>query len=217
MKKLLLLLFSVVLLVSCDTKGKVVLSVVSDPTATPKVVDEQQVEDGNISLSTSEVVLPALMIVDMAGKCKMEIVVDSKDQTWIEGKIKFPSEIEAKGSKIEFEYNQLMNVVKTKYQEEIDELTEKIEKIDALEKKSEHAKVALNTFLLQRISAERGKLNYIEKSVKNNSSREVSLVLVKNIFNKDKERQAKLFKSLKVMNKESSLYNLTKSVVEQAQ
>ena len=113
------------------------------------------------------------------------------------------------------EYNKFMAIIKTKYQDEIDELGAKIIKIDGMEKKSEHTKVALNTFILQKQARERAKYGYVERSIKTNSKREVSIVLIRDVFKDNKEMQAKLFKALTVVNKNSALYLLLKAEVEQ--
>lgn len=60
------------------------------------ILAQQDVTDGNINLVTEQLQLPARVWVDIAGKNTLETIVDSKDQIWIQGKIKFPDQIEVK-------------------------------------------------------------------------------------------------------------------------
>ena len=71
------------------------------------VLAQQEVVDGKINLETDSLMLPGRVWVDIAGKNTVETIVDSKDQIWIEGKIKFPDQIEIKGSGLETEYSKL--------------------------------------------------------------------------------------------------------------
>ena len=62
------------------------------------VLAEQKVEDGDINLVTEQLQIPARVWIDIDGKNTLETIVDSKDQIWIQGKAKFPDQIEVKGS-----------------------------------------------------------------------------------------------------------------------
>ena len=62
------------------------------------ILAQQDVTDGNIDLETEALQIPARVWVDVAGKNTLEFILDSKDQIWIQGKIKFPDQIEVKGS-----------------------------------------------------------------------------------------------------------------------
>ena len=54
------------------------------------ILAKQDVTDGNIDLETEALQIPARVWVDVAGKNTLEFILDSKDQIWIQGKIKFP-------------------------------------------------------------------------------------------------------------------------------
>ncbi|MFR5956902.1 MAG: hypothetical protein ACLUHB_12075 [Odoribacter splanchnicus] len=54
------------------------------------ILAQQDVTDGNIDLETEALQIPARVWVDVAGKNTLEFILDSKDQIWIQGKIKFP-------------------------------------------------------------------------------------------------------------------------------
>ena len=62
------------------------------------VLVEQKVTDGNINLVTDQLQIPARVWIDIDGKNTLTTIVDTKDQLWVEGKIKFPDQIEVKGS-----------------------------------------------------------------------------------------------------------------------
>ena len=81
------------------------------------ILAQQDVTDGNINLVTEQLQLPARVWVDIAGKNTLETIVDSKDQIWIQGKIKFPDQIEVKGSGLDVEYNKLKKMFKEKYKQ----------------------------------------------------------------------------------------------------
>lgn len=71
------------------------------------ILAQQDVTDGNIDLETEALQIPARVWVDVAGKNTLEFILDSKDQIWIQGKIKFPDQIEVKGSGLDMEYAKL--------------------------------------------------------------------------------------------------------------
>ena len=66
------------------------------------ILAQQDVTDGNIDLETEALQIPARVWVDVAGKNTLEFILDSKDQIWIQGKIKFPDQIEVKGSGLDW-------------------------------------------------------------------------------------------------------------------
>ena len=68
------------------------------------ILAQQDVTDGNIDLETEALQIPARVWGDVAGKNTLEFILDSKDQIWIQGKIKFPDQIEVKGSGLDMEY-----------------------------------------------------------------------------------------------------------------
>ena len=80
------------------------------------ILAQQDVTDGNIDLETEALQIPARVWVDVAGKNTLEFILDSKDQIWIQGKIKFPDQIEVKGSGLDMEYAKLKKMFKEKYE-----------------------------------------------------------------------------------------------------
>lgn len=79
------------------------------------ILAQQDVTDGNIDLETEALQIPARVWVDVAGKNTLEFILDSKDQIWIQGKIKFPDQ-EVKGSGLDMEYAKLKKMFKEKYE-----------------------------------------------------------------------------------------------------
>ena len=93
------------------------------------ILAQQDVTDGNIDLETEALQIPARVWVDVAGKNTLEFILDSKDQIWIQGKIKFPDQIEVKGSGLDMEYAKLKKMFKEKYEGPIEPIDKAIKKI----------------------------------------------------------------------------------------
>lgn len=92
------------------------------------ILAQQDVTDGNIDLETEALQIPARVWVDVAGKNTLEFILDSKDQIWIQGKIKFPDQIEVKGSGLDMEYAKLKKMFKEKYEGPIEPIDQSNQK-----------------------------------------------------------------------------------------
>ena len=93
------------------------------------VLAEQKVEDGDINLVTEQLQIPARVWIDIDGKNTLETIVDSKDQIWIQGKAKFPDQIEVKGSGLDKQYNDIKKMFKEKYEGPLEPIDKKIDLI----------------------------------------------------------------------------------------
>ena len=114
------------------------------------ILAQQDVTDGNIDLETEALQIPARVWVDVAGKNTLEFILDSKDQIWIQGKIKFPDQIEVKGSGLDMEYAKLKKMFKEKYEGPIEPIDKAIKKIMEKPKRSKEEEVLLGVHQLQR-------------------------------------------------------------------
>ena len=112
------------------------------------ILAQQDVTDGNIDLETEALQIPARVWVDVAGKNTLEFILDSKDQIWIQGKIKFPDQIEVKGSGLDMEYAKLKKMFKEKYEGPIEPIDKAIKKIMEKPKRSKEEEVLLGVHQL---------------------------------------------------------------------
>ena len=165
------------------------------------ILAQQDVTDGNIDLETEALQIPARVWVDVAGKNTLEFILDSKDQIWIQGKIKFPDQIEVKGSGLDMEYAKLKKMFKEKYEGPI----EPIEK----PKRSKEEEVLLGVHQLQRQRYIRARAKYVKNLIEVNPTMELSLFLLQDELKDSLDLQRELFKKLEIANKESNVYKTT--------
>lgn len=170
------------------------------------VVAQQEVTDGDINLVTEAVQIPARVWVDLDGKRRLEFIVDTKDQIWIQGKAQFINEVEVKGSGLGAEYAKLKKLFKEKYEGPIEPIDNSIEKILAKEKQTKDDEVMLGIYRLQKQRYIRARANYAKTLIEANPGRELSLFLMKDELQDSLELQKRLFKTLSIQNKESNIY-----------
>lgn len=170
------------------------------------VVSEQAVKDGSIDLQSETLQIPARVWVDVAGKITLEFIVDTKDQIWIEGKAKFPDQIEVKGSGIDVKYEEIKLLFKEKYEGPIEPIDRKIARIMAKEKQSKDDEVMLGVHQLQKQRYIRARANYTKTLIEANPTMELSLFLLQDELKDDLELQKELFKKMQIANKESNIY-----------
>ena len=178
------------------------------------VLAEQNVTDGKINLVTEQLQIPARVWIDIDGKNTLTTFVDTKDQIWVEGKIKFPEEIEVKGSQLDLEYDKLKKLFKEKYEGPLEPIDKNIQKLLAKEKRTANDEVMLGVFMLQRQRYIKARANYVRDLIKANPTQELSLILLQDELQDSTDLQKRLFKTIKVVNKESNLY---KTVAEKMQ
>lgn len=178
------------------------------------IVAQQDVTDGNINLVTTQLQLPARVWIDIAGKRTLETIVDSKDQIWIEGKFKFPDQIEVKGSGLDEEYNKLKKMFKEKYEGPLEPIDRSINKIMSNEKRSSDDEVMIGVYQLQKLRYLRARVNYVKSLIEANPTQELSLFLLQDELKDSVDLKRKLFQIINVPNKESNLY---KTVAEKVQ
>lgn len=219
MKKIYLLVVAIALVLSACNSNKVkVRGEVKELVGTVKLLAEmpgqqgmvvlaqQDVTDGRIELVTEELQLPGRVWIDIAGKNTLSTIVDSKDQIWIQGKAKFPDQIEVKGSGLEKEYNKLKKMFVEKYEGPIEPIDKNIQKLMKKEKRNANDEVMLGVFQLQRQRYIRARANYVRDLIEANPTQELSLFLLQDELQDSTDLQKRLFKIINVPNKESNLY-----------
>ena len=173
------------------------------------ILAQQDVTDGNIDLETEALQIPARVWVDVAGKNTLEFILDSKDQIWIQGKIKFPDQIEVKGSGLDMEYAKLKKMFKEKYEGPIEPIDKAIKKIMEKPKRSKEEEVLLGVHQLQRQRYIRARAKYVKNLIEVNPTMELSLFLLQVELKDSLDLQRELFKKLEIANKESNIYKTT--------
>ena len=173
------------------------------------ILAQQDVTDGNIDLETEALQIPARVWVDVAGKNTLEFILDSKDQIWIQGKIKFTDQIEVKGSGLDMEYAKLKKMFKEKYEGPIEPIDKAIKKIMEKPKRSKEEEVLLGVHQLQRQRYIRARAKYVKNLIEVNPTMELSLFLLQDELKDSLDLQRELFKKLEIANKESNIYKTT--------
>ena len=173
------------------------------------ILAQQDVTDGNIDLETEALQIPARVWVDVAGKKTIEFILHSKDQIWIQGKIKFPDQIEVKGSGLDMEYAKLKKMFKEKYEGPIEPIDKAIKKIMEKPKRSKEEEVLLGVHQLQRQRYIRARAKYVKNLIEVNPTMELSLFLLQDELKDSLDLQRELFKKLEIANKESNIYKTT--------
>ena len=173
------------------------------------ILAQQDVTDGNIDLETEALQIPARVWVDVAGKNTLEFILESKDQIWIQGKIKFPDQIEVKGSGLDMEYAKLKKMFKEKYEGPIEPIDKAIKKIMEKPKRSKEEEVLLGVHQLQRQRYIRARAKYVKNLIEVNPTMELSLFLLQDELKDSLDLQRELFKKLEIANKESNVYKTT--------
>ena len=173
------------------------------------ILAQQDVTDGNIDLETEALQIPARVWVDVAGKNTLEFILDSKDQIWIQGKIKFPDQIEVKGSGLDMEYAKLKKMFKEKYEGPIEPIDKAIKKIMEKPKRSKEEEVLLGVHQLQRQRYIRARAKYVKNLIEVNPTMELSLFLLQDELKDSLDLQREMFKKLEIANKESNIYKTT--------
>ena len=166
------------------------------------ILAQQDVTDGNIDLETEALQIPARVWVDVAGKNTLEFILDSKDQIWIQGKIKFPDQIEVKGSGLDMEYAKLKKMFKEKYEGPIEPIDKAIKKIMEKPKRSKEEEVLLGVHQLQRQRYIRARAKYVKNLIEVNPTMELSLFLLQDELKDSLDLQRELFKKLEIANKD---------------
>lgn len=175
------------------------------------ILAEQDVKDGKIDLRTEQFVIPGRVWVDIDGKATIEAILDTKDMIWIEGKIKFPDQIEAKGSGLMDEYDDLKKQYKERYGDDVAKVDRMIERISKKEKLSKDDEVMLGIHQLRKQRTLRNRANWTKQLVEANPTKELSLFLIKDELQDSLNAQKRLFKKIKVQNKESNIYKVLES------
>lgn len=178
------------------------------------VVTEQEVKDGKINLVTDQLGIPARVWVDIAGLVTVSTIVDSKDQIWIQGKAKYPDQIEVKGSGLDKLYAEQKKYFKEKFEGPLEPIDKNIQKLLGKTNRSTNDEVMLGVFQLQRQKYIRARANHAKHLIEANPTQELSLFLLQDELQDSTELQKRLFKIIDVPNKESNVY---KTIAEKLQ
>ena len=177
------------------------------------VVAQQNVTDGEINITTDSLRLPARVWIDIDGKNTLETIIDAKDQSWIQGKAKFPDQIEVKGSGLDTEYAKLKKAFKEKYEGPIEPIDKKIQKVLDKPKRTTEDEIALGVLQMRRLHYIKARANYVKTLIEANPAQELSLFLLKDELRDSTDLQRRLFKKMNVENKESNIYkNIAKQL-----
>ena len=183
-------------------KGKVKLlaEMPGEPGLT--ILAEQDVTDGKIDLRTEQF------------QTTVEAILDTKDMIWIQGKIKFPDQIEAKGSGLMDEYDDLKKQYKERYGKDLGKVDRLIEKISKKDKLTKDDEVMLGIHQLQKQRFLRQRANWTKQLIEANPGKELSLFLLKDELQDSLALQKRLFKKMKIENKESNIYKVLETKLQ---
>ncbi|MDE6452546.1 MAG: hypothetical protein K2L23_09775 [Odoribacter sp.] len=178
------------------------------------VLAQQEVTDGKICMTTDSLQLPARVWIDVAGKNTLETIIDAKDQSWVQGKAKFPDQIEVKGSGLDTEYAKLKKAFKEKYEGPMEPIDKKIRKVMDKPKKTTEDEIALGVLQMRRMHYIKARANYVKTLIEANPTQELSLFLLKDELRDSTDLQKRLFRKMNIPNKESNIY---KNIAKQLQ
>ncbi len=170
------------------------------------IIAQQEVKNGDIDLVTDLFKIPGRVWVDLAGKYTLEFIVDTKDQTWIQGEAKFIDQLEVNGVALEKKYRDLKGLFKEKYEAPIEPINKSIQKIVSKEKQTKDDEMMLGIYCLQKERYLRYRANYAKTLIEVNLENDLSLFLLKDELKDSLDLQKKLFKTMTVQNKESNIY-----------
>ena len=170
------------------------------------IVAQQEVTDGEIDIKTDSLRLPARVWIDIAGKNTLETIIDTKDQSWIQGKAKFPDQIEVKGSALDVEYAKLKKSFKEKYEGPMEPIDRKIQKVMDKPKRTTEDEIALGVLQMRRLHYIKARANYVKTLIEANRTQDLSLFLLKDELRDSIDLQKRLFHKMEVPNKESNIY-----------
>jgi len=219
MKRISFLLFALALfLTSCNTdrvkirgkiagfKGNVKLMAEMPGEKGLVILSEDEVTDGNIDLYSDVLKLPARVWVDLDGKRTIEFIVDTKDQIWIEGKAKYIDQVEVKGSGLGAEYKKVLDILKDKYDNPIEDNMAKMQRLQNKKKPGKTDSQLIDYLIMQRTNYLRSRAKYAKKMIESNLSNEISLFLITDQLKDSLDLQKKLYKMITVPNTESNIY-----------
>lgn len=177
------------------------------------VVAQQDVTDGKIYMTTDSLQLPARVWIDIAGKNTLETIIDAPDQSWVQGKAKFPDQIEVKGSGLDTEYAKLKKAFKEKYEGPMEPIDKKIQKVMDKPKRTTEDEIALGVLQMRRMHYIKARANYVKTLIEANPNQELSLFLLQDELRDSTDLQKRLFRKMAIPNKESNIYkNLAKQL-----
>lgn len=175
------------------------------------LLDQQEVTDGKIDLRTDQIVIPARVWVDIDGKRTLEMILDTRNMIWIDGKIKHPDQIRVSGSGLMDEYEGVKKKYKQQYEDEIATLDGKILRISKKDKLTKDDELLLGVHQLRKQKLINQRATFTKALIEKNADQEISLFLIKDELKDSLDVQREYFKKLTIENKESNIYQVLES------
>jgi hypothetical protein len=223
MKKVVLILASIALLGGCNSLEVKIAGTISGLDGSVKLLAEipgkrgfvvlaqQDVKDGNIDLRTEQLALPAQVWIDLRGRKIIDLIIDSRKDTFIKGHADSLDHIEVTGSMLMDEYKKVMQTLDEKFNPEEEGHNAKIVEISKKESLTRDDEVKLGMLQSARMRLISRRADYVKLLIKKNPAQDLSLFLLKNELVDSLDAQRKLFDRMAIRNKESNVYKLLES------
>jgi hypothetical protein len=168
----------------------------------------QEVKDGHVDLRTERLVLPAQVWIDLKGRKILDIIVDSRKETFIAGTIDSLDCLKITGSHLMSEYTRVTRTLNEKFNPDNDTHTAQLLEISQKEilTRDDEVKLGMLQSARQRIIGRRA--DYVKQLIGKNPVQELSLFLLKNELSDSLNAQKRLFNTLAIRNKESNIYKV---------
>lgn len=172
------------------------------------VLTQQDVRQGEIDLRTEQLVLPAQVWIDFQGKKLLEVIVDSRKETFIEGEVDSLENIAVTGSRLMTDYKRVKQTINNKFNLDTEGHGEKILEISQKEEMTRDDEVKLGLLQASRQRLIGRRADYVKLLVSKNPTQDLSLFLLKNELADSLAACKKLFSTLAIPNKESNIYKI---------
>jgi hypothetical protein len=172
------------------------------------VLAQQNIRDGKIDLQTERLVPPAQVWIDFQGKKILELIVDSRKGTFIEGNVDSLDYLKVKGSLLMDEYKRIIKTLNEKFNPEIEKYNLTILQLSQKENltRDDEVKIGIQQSSKQRVIGRRA--DYVKQLIGKNLEQDLSLFLLRNELVDSLNAQRKLFNRLAIPNKESNIYKI---------
>ncbi|MDR2130389.1 MAG: hypothetical protein LBP56_04370 [Odoribacteraceae bacterium] len=172
------------------------------------VLAQQEANGGNFQFRTEQLVLPAQVWIDFRGKKIIELIIDSRKETRIEGNVDSLDHLQITGSLLMTKYKEVLRTLDEKFKPDSEGYSEKIVAISQKETltRDDEVKLGILQSARQRLIGRRA--DYVKQLIGKNPTQELSLFLLKTELADSLNAQKKLFATLAIHNKESSIYKV---------
>ncbi|MDR1414306.1 MAG: hypothetical protein LBI96_00715 [Odoribacteraceae bacterium] len=173
------------------------------------VLVQQEVKDGRFELRTEQIVPPAQVWIDLRGRRMVELIVDAREGTLIEGSTDSLDRIKVTGSSLAEMYAHVKQTLDEKFGHDIENYNARILEISRKEKLTRDDEMKLGKYQLDRQRMVGRRADYVKQMIRSNPpQRELSLFLLKNELVDSLDAQKRLFNTLAIRNKESNIYKI---------